>query len=247
MATEPLVLRLAADLLCPERCAACEAVVNAQEIFCHACRAAVNVLGPPECARCGAPSSRTPCSGCRVRPDWPIRCARSWAAYDGAPSGGATTGIESVRPVARALIAFKYGGAQRLGRRFARVMAPRAPFGSCCVIVPVPLHRSRLRQRGFNQSAVLARQLARALDWPVALRMLVRIRDTPSQTALTVAERAANVAGAFAVRSPASVRERSVLLVDDVWTSGATACAAAAALADAGAARIDVLTFARVL
>jgi ComF family protein len=114
------------------------------------------------------------------------------------------------------------------------------------LVAPVPLHVARLRQRGFNQSALLAIHVAAALDWPVAPRLLVRVRDTPSQTALTAAARRANVERAFALRRPGSARGRCVLLIDDVWTSGATARAAARALRVDGARAVDVLTFARV-
>jgi predicted amidophosphoribosyltransferase len=114
------------------------------------------------------------------------------------------------------------------------------------LVAPVPLHVARLRQRGFNQSALLAIHVAAACGWSVAPRLLIRIRDTPSQTALTAAARRANVEHAFAVHRPGSARDRCVLLVDDVWTSGATARAAARALRSDGARTVDVLTFARV-
>ena len=232
------VVVASADALCPERCAACSAIVGATELFCHGCRSTVNVLGPPECARCGTPDR----AGC---PRWcadaaaPIRRARAWAEYE-SPE-------RSERVVARALAAFKYAGTRRLGRRIAHVMLTRVPADPDAVIAPVPLHRERLRRRGFNQSAVVARHIARALGWPLRLQLLVRVRDTPSQTALSAAARAANVANAFAVPLPEAVRARSILLVDDVWTSGATARAAATALRSAGATTVDVLTFARVV
>jgi ComF family protein len=229
-----------ADALCPERCAACSVIVGAGRLFCHACRPLVNVLGAPECPRCGAPDPAA-----RLCPRWcadpaaPIRYARAWAEYEDPE--------RPHRPVAHALASFKYGGARRLGRRIARAMLERMPAEAGALIAPIPLHPRRLRRRGFNQSAVVARHVARALGWPVALRLLVRVRDTPSQTALSAAARAANVAGAFVVARPDRARDRRIVLVDDVWTSGATARAAAAALRVAGAASVDVLTFARVL
>ena len=233
------LLALAADLLCPERCAACIALVAADELFCHACRARVNVLGSPECVRCGHPRRNAgTCATCSDSTDRPIRYARAFAAYHGSEGRG---------PVAEALAAFKYAGVQRLGRRLASAMLTRLPAEPPDVVVPIPLHPRRLRQRGYNQSAVLARQIARGLGVRAALGLLVRVRDTRSQTALTSLERAVNVAGAFAVDRPGELHDRSILLVDDVWTSGATARAAATALSDAGAGAVDVLTFARVL
>lgn len=166
----------------------------------------------------------------------PIRHARAWAAYE----GGTT-------PITQAVARFKYHGARRLGRRFATVMASRVPSSDVTLVVPVPLHTRRLRERGFNQSAVLGRHLAAILDCPVALTAVARSRDTPSQvTSATASARAANVNAAFTVAKPALIRNRVILLVDDVWTSGATARAVAHTLREAGAQTVDVLTIARV-
>ena len=234
------VASAALDALCPERCAACGVVVATHDLFCHACRDAVNVLGPPECERCGRPLAvGAACAPC-VLEDGAIRRARAFARYE--------TGVVG-HPVARALHAFKYAGTWRFAARLAAAMLTRVPATQAAgapLVVPVPLHPARLRARGYNQSAMLARHIARARRWPIVLTLLVRTRDTPSQTALTAAARRANVADAFAVRHPGAARERAVLLVDDVWTSGATARAAAHALRDDGARAVDVLTFARV-
>jgi ComF family protein len=129
----------------------------------------------------------------------------------------------------------------------ARVMAARVPDPSVSLIVPVPLHRRRLRARGFNQSALLARHLGRVLRRAVRMSVVLRIHDTPSQTTRSGAERRRSTAGAFRVARPAAVRDRRVLVVDDVWTSGATARAVAAVLRAAGARSVDVVTFARVV
>ena len=110
------------------------------------------------------------------------------------------------------------------------------------IVVPVPLHRRRARSRGFNQSELLARAVARPLGLPLACRVLRRARDTPAQSALPAAARRRNVRGAFRCRRLAG---EHVLLVDDVLTTGATAEAAARALLDAGAARVEVLVLMR--
>ena len=233
----PLV-GFASDLLCPERCAACATFVHPRELFCAACWTRVHRLAPPECPGCGCPrpiSAR--CAACQ-HPDAPIRTARAWASYH--HPGGAS-------PVAQAIASFKYGGARRLGRRLATAMLPRVPSPDVALVAPIPLHPHRLRQRGFNQSAVLARHLARDLGVPVALTLIGRTRDTPSQVALNPRARDTNVAGAFTVRNRDLVHARAVLVIDDVWTSGATARAAATALRAAGAVAVDVLTVARVL
>jgi ComF family protein len=231
----PLVGFLA-DLICPERCASCDTIVHAHVLFCRSCSAHVRRLGPPECVGCGAPG-RTPCERCAHAPS-PIQNARAWASY---------RATEGSSPVSRAIVRFKYGAAPRLGRRLAHAMLTRALDLQVDVVIPVPLHPRRLRTRGYNQSAVLARELARHLDVRVDVTLVTRTRPTPTQVTLSPAARNANVAGAFAVARPDLVRGRSVLLVDDVWTSGATARAVASVLHGAHARTIDVLTFARVL
>jgi ComF family protein len=117
--------------------------------------------------------------------------------------------------------------------------------GSIDLILPVPLHRTRERQRGFNQAAMLAARIGRLRGLRVAGRDCVRIRNTPPQTGLGRAERRKNVKGAFAVPKPERVRGLNVLLVDDVMTTGATADSCARALNDAGAKGVWVLTLAR--
>jgi ComF family protein len=164
--------------------------------------------------------------------------ARAFAAYDRA---------SETNPVANAIARFKYGGARRFGRRFAALLLPRVPDAAVALVVPVPLHLRRLRQRGFNQSAVLSRHVARALGARVTLTAVIRHRDTPSQVGLGPAERARNVADAFAIRDRSAVDGHAVLVVDDVWTTGATVGAVAHALRAAGAVTVDVLTIARVL
>ncbi len=141
------------------------------------------------------------------------------------------------------------------GLLFSALRCAPADFAAIDLIVPVPLHRRRLRAREFNQATELAaalRETARALDAPlgrVALdaRALERTRDTPPQTGLDAPQRRRNVLDAFAVRDPARVRGRRVLLVDDVMTTGATADACAAALDRAGAAAVLVLTLCRAV
>lgn len=183
------------------------------------------------------PSAAAPRADAGGAPDPSVRHVRAWALYR-------TSAAE--QPVARALAALKYHGRTRLARRMAHVMVARVPDPTVSVVTPVPLHPSRLRARGYNQSALLARHLARALGRPFAPHVVRRVRDTPSQTTASAQARSANVAGAFVVHHPAAVRGRRVLLVDDVWTSGATARAVAAALRAAGARSVDVVTFARV-
>lgn len=171
------------------------------------------------------------CPRCQVSPP-PYAAALSAADYHGA---------------ARALILLlKYRGvapvAPFLAERLA-ALAPRLP-AMPDVVVPVPLGARRRRQRGYNQSGEIGKQLARRLGCGYAERALRRVRETAPQSGLTAAEREKNVAGAFA-GAPEQVRGKRVLLVDDVLTTGATAREAAAALLRAGASQVLLMTAAR--
>lgn len=153
--------------------------------------------------------------------------------------------------------ALKYGGLPRIADDLVMAMVPLRPaVDGPAALVPIPLATRRLRQRGYNQSEVLARALAREWRIPVISDALVRTRETPTQTALTPETRLANVAGAFAVanaqcsmineRSRSSITDHSTLIiVDDVFTTGATLAEGARALEQAGAKRIYGVTFAR--
>ena len=140
--------------------------------------------------------------------------------------------------------ALKYDGRRSLARPLAALMMRHGGdvMAGADVVVPVPLHRSRRRARGFNQAEAIARHLPR----PV-VHALTRVRHTPSQTDLPAIERHRNVQGAFARRSRASVRGAIVLLIDDVSTTGATLDACAGVLLDAGAREVRALTAARVV
>jgi ComF family protein len=144
----------------------------------------------------------------------------------------------------------KYRSRRRVADRLAeRIWADRdvaSVLAAGAVLVPVPLHPRRLRARGFNQAELLAVSIGRRASLRVAPRALLRRRDTPAQTGLSAAGRRRNVAGAFAVRQPETIRGRTVVLVDDVLTTGATVRACARELSRAGARGVHVLTVARV-
>jgi ComF family protein len=156
-----------------------------------------------------------------------------------------------------AIHAFKYGrlqpAARTLGRMLAEAIAQLAPAAPAeMLVVPVPLHRSKFAQRGFNQARALAQHALASLArthpaWRLSLAAttLMRLRATPSQAGLSPRQRRLNVRGAFTVAHPAAVAGRHILLVDDIMTTGATARAAALALKAAGAASIRVATLAR--
>jgi len=149
----------------------------------------------------------------------------------------------------QAVYALKYDGLARIADDLALVMAPLRPRSdAAAALIPIPLASKRLRARGYNQSELLARALARAWRIPVLPDLLIRTRETPTQTALTPGTRLANVRAAFAV---ANVQRSMIndhwtlIIVDDVFTTGATLAEAARALEQAGATTIHGVTFAR--
>lgn len=227
---------LLAVLLAPV-CAACGAPLPhpTRGCVCEPCWTAVTPMHLPACVVCGGTlgpqllQTLSVCPTCLHHPPT-VDCARAIGEHQG-----------SLRAIVRA---FKYGGHRSLARPLAERMQS---VGSdlverSAVAVPVPLHGARTRSRGFNQAA----DLARHLGLPV-VRALIRTRDTTTQTALPADARRANVAAAFrATRGAAALRGTSVLLVDDVRTTGATLDACAATLKDAGVLRVYALTAARV-
>jgi len=155
-------------------------------------------------------------------------------------------------PLRRAVHEYKYrmhrGLARPLGRALANAYQAFYGPGTNDLAIPVPLHVSRLRYRGFNQAFLLLppHSGARGWDIPVQPRALVRVKRTKTQLGLSARERVQNLKGAFAVPDPALVKGKRVLLVDDVYTTGATARACAKVLFAAGAQEVNVLTLARV-
>jgi len=152
-------------------------------------------------------------------------------------------------PARRLVHRLKYSDRAELARPMARWMARAGAdlLAEADLLVPVPLHALRLWRRRFNQAAALAREISREAGRPCDVGALKRVKATKSQVGLTRAQRADNVQGAFRVADGAAVRGRNVLLIDDVLTSGATVNAASRVLLRAGAARVDVLVFARVV
>ena len=235
-----LVLAPLAGTVFPERCCHCERLVASPLAgpLCERCAGTLRRPLGPTCA-CGFPlvtAGQTTCGRCR-RGLNPLPFGTALGSYDGT--------------LRSAILALKYRGRRRAASQLGRLLAARketrALVTEGCVVVPVPLHPQRERQRGFNQSALVAATLGRLCGARSLPRALTRRRDTPSQTGLTAAARRANVAGAFVSRQRAAIHGRVVVLVDDVVTTGATARACAGALLDAGAREVRLVTLARAL
>jgi len=235
-----------ADLLFPPFCAVCRERLGAgrRDPLCGRCWDRLERITGPVCRVCGTPLPRfsvasgaaATCGMCRMeRP--PIAYARSAARYGDV--------------VREAIHALKFKGrramAAPLGDLLVETAARHLGDRRVDLLVPVPLHRRRERERGFNQADLLARRVAAAWGVPVGHRVLVRRAATAPQTELTARERWANVRAAFAVARPEAVRGRHVLLMDDLVTTGATARACARCLVRAGAESVGLLTVARVL
>jgi len=226
------------QLLLPAECLLCHALLTPREadrLVCPVCRRRWKAVRPPWCERCGQPEPHF--GPCRLCIEWPaaLRSVRSAVWLD-----------EYARPAVHAL---KYRGLPRIADDLATAMLKTlSPADGASVLVPIPLAKKRLRARGYNQSETLARALARQWRIPVLPDLLVRTRETPTQTALTPDTRLANVRAAFAVANvqcPMLDDHWTLIIVDDVFTTGATLAEAARALEQAGAKRIHGITFAR--
>ncbi|MBS0477418.1 MAG: ComF family protein [Proteobacteria bacterium] len=229
------------DLVFPPRCPLCGQGLAAQSGLCAGCWGDLAIPGEPSCAMCQRPFGEGVTHGaiCAV-------CLAHPPRHEGIAAG--TLYNDASRKL---VLAFKHGHRIALAPMLARLITARLPadVGEGWLFVPVPLHRWRLWSRGFNQSALLARELAKARGGQVLLDGLVRIRRTPPLGGLGKAARARMLSGAIRLnpRRAEQIKDAKIVLVDDVLTSGATSDACVRIIKRTGAERVVIACFARVL
>lgn len=235
-------LRPVLDLVYPPRCPACGDAIADQGGLCVACWSALAAPGEPACQGCGCPvSAGTPgensCRQCLAQPPQHAGIIAPYIYNDASRD---------------LVLAFKHGGKIALARLMGRMMAARLDDPrpeNQPVLVPVPLHPMRLWERGYNQAALLARELALHGKGVLCVDALIRRKRTPSLGGLGKEARREALKGAIALRASRrdTLAGRDVLLVDDVYTSGATSSACVAALIEGGARSVTIVCFARVI
>lgn len=221
-------------LLYPPRCLVCRAL--GESGLCVACAAQILPIAAPFCAVCGHALTNSRCTNCAAQAP-AFRCCRSLGAYDGV--------------LRHAIHQFKYRDRPQLALPLGRLLAEYARAQSAALnslrfdaLLPVPMHPARQRVRGYNQSERLARVLGQELALPLLTNALVRARPARPQVGLSGEARRTNLRGAFAVKQPAFIADKTLLLIDDVVTSCSSLHESAAALNAAGASAVYALTLA---
>lgn len=229
------------DLIYPPRCPLCGGGIAAQQGLCCTCWSDLHIPGEPSCETCQRPfGGGSVTQGARCAP-----CLADPPRHDGIAAG------TLYNPASRKLVlAFKHGRRIAMAPMLARLIAARLPeLEGEWLFMPVPLHRWRLWQRGYNQAALLAQELVKLTKSHLVIDGLVRSKATPSLGGLGKKARARTLSGAIAVspKHSSDITGAQIVLVDDVFTSGATSDACVKALKKAGAAKVVIACFARVI
>jgi ComF family protein len=232
-----------ADLIFPPRCITCDNLLEQRGPLplCASCEEKIRFIRSPLCPRCGLPFPAAEgedhfCGDCIIA-EKPYAVARAVGEYE--------------ETLLTAIHRFKYRGKTGIGEILGGIMADFAAgiwdMKVFDLIIPVPLHLRKLRERGFNQSVILARRISKRFDIPLDLTSLRRELFTPPQVGLGREERSANVRGAFSATRPERITGRRILLVDDVFTTGSTLTECTRVLIRANAESVAVLTLARAV
>ena len=232
------IFETAVVFLYPANCRVCETSLEVTSLpyICATCWQDIQFLEPPWCDICGTPNVKGLCDECAVSPP-PYGKLRSIALYQ-------TTIRQAIR-------LFKFEKKRILAQHLIQLINARIPV-DCAIteydfILPVPIHKRRLRGRGFNQSTLLAKGIAQAAGVPILTDALVRHRHTMAQSSLGIDARQRNIIDAFKIRKPNVIRDKRILIIDDIITTGATFRAVVNELWKADPVEIDVLTLARTL
>jgi ComF family protein len=231
------------DIIFSPQCLGCTEILHPQsgQLFCPVCKEKIKFITDNFCPVCGITFSDSPaashlCGNCMENKTY-FSCARAVVSYE-------TIILDVIHQ-------FKYGNNISVGALLASFMAdfsfPDVDFIGYSLIIPVPLHIKRLRQSGFNQSLILAQAFAKKWQILINFSLLKRHKFTLTQTGLNKTERKQNIKGAFEVNDKKKITGKNVILVDDVYTTGATINECAKTLTKAGAQKVTVLTLARVL
>ena len=242
------LLRKVLHTVMPENCRSCGQVLweDSVPFFCNHCWASLNPITGPTCQRCGLPfpspvsllhSPNHQCENCRLRPP---AFTQAWSLFP------------YKSPLKEAIGLFKYQSKVSLTGPLTTLLLRALtslpnPLARIDVILPVPLHPIRLREREYNQSLLLAFRLSRLLGLPLSYTALVRIRPTKPQTTLSRNDRLKNLRRSFVVTQPGILQDKKILLVDDVFTTGTTVNECAKALRKAGTSHVFVVTLARMV
>jgi ComF family protein len=233
------VKRAFSNLLFPPFCPICENELNRHERFiCEECYSRIESIESHYCQKCGAPlkKNRKTCHVCKGL-SFRFERVRALGVFS-------TPLVEMIHYIKYER---KFLVAERLGIHLGNLLLSEPDFTSSDMIIPVPLHRTRMRERGYNQSLLLARKLSEISKIEVFPDIVIRKKATKSQTTLSDNERIENLKNAFSVTNRGSVKERNIVIVDDVMTSGITLSELAGTLRDAGAKRVYGLVLARTL
>jgi ComF family protein len=230
------------NMVLPPRCPLCNRDGTGETVspFCGSCAEKIIEMKGPCCPTCGRPlpsqelleeNPEFKCGICRIHPLY-LDSTHLLAHFSG--------------PIRESIHLFKYSEHCRLGRDLIRRFRSRIKelLPKVDILIPIPLHPLRLRMRGFNQSVILGREVSRMEGIPIALDLIIRTRKGSPQVGLRGKERLRNVRGSFAVRKPEKIKDKKVLLVDDVMTTGATANECARVLKKANAGSVHLLALA---
>ena len=218
-------------------CILCEKEINYNGYdFCDECLKKLPYINSKVCLRCGEPIN--------IQSNYCLNCKNTNHYFKKNVSC-----FEYTSPISNIIVDYKFNKAKYLGNIFSTFMVQKCIEENLLpdVIIPIPLHKSRLKERGFNQAELLAKDFASKLNVPLLTNCIIRSKNTPKQSLLSPAERAANVQNAFVVIDKSSVKNKTILLIDDVYTTGATLSSCAKCLLNAKAKQVYCLTIAHAI